>query len=345
MSSEEIRDISIRDILHEVISTEQEKHLQKEVAKRGVLRAGNTGIVLQDTGETAGSCQRVAHLRSALGIQLEAPTDANLLMWDGGIWNESYWLEKLKLHYGAERLKCEEEIPIKWNLPDGTPVSGRPDIVILNQDMQSPMLGLELKKICSVWTARDVSFDRGIPKGPKLAHLCQAAHYSKVLGGDAGPLPYKIIYTNYDNFASPLSFASAGTKEKMEKVMFPRPGEPGSENCEYNDAGWLKNVKPHHTIYDIAWDGDHVLYREEGAHGEWTSTPVTWSGIVAYYQSVVNVPKDLGPRPKTLSAVGTKLNYTTCGYCPAKDVCDTHEKKGYNQWLQAIRRLGSGIKK
>ena len=33
-----VTDINVRDILQEVISAEQEKHLQKEVVKRGVLR-------------------------------------------------------------------------------------------------------------------------------------------------------------------------------------------------------------------------------------------------------------------------------------------------------------------
>lgn len=353
--------ISVKNLLLEAVAREQEEHAAKEREKLGVLRAGNSGVMLTDkrgNEAPAGSCPRVAHLRT-LGINTDVPEIDKLIMWDGGINNEEYWYKKLSAVWTEGRIMREHEIPIEWTLPgtggqkiinargdeivtDPTKITGRPDMVLFKGEV--PMVGIELKGIASIWTARDVSFEQGIPKGPKLAHLCQAGHYSKKLGEKFNlpkPLPYRIIYSSYVNFPSPLMFAGDRQKENLEHKMFPPPGHPGSDLCEYNDKGWLKNVKPHHTIYEVEWGGDQLKFKEEGAD-KWNVSPVTWSGIEAFYKRVQDIPKDLGQRPLTLSGSGTKLNYSTCGYCPLQATCDKHEGSGYFRWLQEVRRTLNG---
>lgn len=343
--------INIRDLLAEAVAREQEDHATKEREKLGVLRAGNSGAMIEGRKgklQPVGACPRTTHLRT-LGIDIESPTDDKLIMWAGGYLNEEYWYQKLSATWKGVILR-EHEIPIEWFLDDKIKVTGRPDMVLCEAPAQiglKPVMGIELKGMASIWTARDVSFSQGVPQGPKMPHLCQAGHYSWKLGekyNNGVPLPYRIIYTSYVNFPSPLMFASDGTKEKMEHKMFPRPGEPGSEKCEYGDAGWLKNVLPHHMIYEIAWDmtdanrDGQLKFREEGSE-EWKVSMVTWGGIRRFYEKVRDVPLDLGERPLTLSSSGTKLNYSMCGYCPLQETCDNHEGEGYHRWIQQVRRL------
>lgn len=349
--------INIREMLARSMAREQAEHAEKEKLKLGVLRAGNSGVMIEAGRKglptPAGSCPRTAHLRS-LGIDLETPTDDKLIMFAGGFLNEDYWYAKLKADWEPGLILREHEIPIEWMSGD-TQVTGRPDMVLCDEInlpdengprfINVPVLGIELKGMASIWTARDVSFSQGVPQGPKMNHLCQAGHYSWKLGEKynlPAPLPYKIIYSSYVNFPSPLMFASDGTKEKMEHKMFPRPGDPGSEKCEYGDSGWLKNVIPHHMIYDIAWDmsedgtDGQLKFCEEGTD-KYISSPVTWGGIERYYEQVRRTSMDLGQRPVTQSSSGTKLNYSMCGYCPLEAVCDKHEGAGYERWLHEVK--------
>lgn len=344
---QEDQGISIAHLLNESYAVSQGEHYAREAIKAGNLRAGNSGAMVKcDDGSylPAGSCVRVAHLRT-LGVELEAADLPTLTMWDGGFNNEKFWLEKLTKVWKGPVLQ-EDDIPVEWTTSSGVKVTGRPDIVLLEatglETPPIPVLGLELKSIGSIWTLRDVSLNH--PAAPKFAHLCQAGHYSRRLGekfGSPEPLPYKIIYSAYVNF--PV----AGWAKKQ----FPLKGSPRSEFCAYNDKGEIKNTKPHHTIYDIAWDGDNLKFRLEQSdiltglpcsqnNSKWVVTPVTWSGIQSFFEraSLQQMQANFPDRPLTLSGHGVEADYSNCGYCPIQEVCTAYEEKGYNRWVQEVRR-------
>lgn len=342
------------------------EYVEKEKAKLGVLRAGSSGIIT-DKGEVAGNCLRKSHLRS-LGIELDPPTEDKLIMFDLGYASEDIVYEKLisALPEGHVVLR-EEEIPIEWLTTNGTKVTGRPDIVIcktekllstddrrlLRQETDSvskqevlvevaslevnkAVLGLELKSVHSVWVAREVLFNRK----PKLGNLVQSAHYMWKLN-----VPYKLTYTSY----SQLGQGMVGN-DWMAK-MFPRPGEPGSEFIEFNKKNQIKHIRQFEIVYDLKFDDDGILcYKLEAeSSSKWTKTIISRDGIESYFEFVSHMEGDktLGPRPAQLDTLGGKAGYKDCDYCPLKPTCDSHEKLGYDKWLEEVKKqeaLKSNVK-
>ena len=324
-----ISNIKALDLLSQAMAREQNKKAAEEQTKLGRLRGGNSGAILPGTTVAAGACARLAHLRM-LGVELEVIDDSKLLMFQGGFQNENVWVSYMRDIWPG-KVKVEDEIPISWETSTGIKVTGRPDLVLCDPNTEVPVLGFELKGVASVWTLRDIWTKDD--SGPKLAHICQAAHYSWKLGEQYNigkPLPYKIIYTSYVNFSMP-DFA---------RKFFPPPGYVESRYIEYNEKGEVKNTKPQAISYDIIWDGDQVKFRREDADDRdpWTPTPVTWRGIQKFYE--VASGTDLGPRPATLTAAGGRQNYSICGYCSLNEVCGKYEKSGwqYDRWLQDARR-------
>lgn len=343
----------------------REKHAEGETAKRGNLRVGTSGIV-SPTGEVAGSCIRKAHIRQ-LGIEMETLTEDKLLMFDLGFANEDVVYNKLvsSLPAGHVILR-EEEIPVEWMTANGTKVTGRPDIVICTEtDVGGnigvrPVLGIELKSVHSLWTARDVLFEGK----PKLSNLIQAAHYMWLLN-----VPYKLIYTAY----SQLGQGMAGTSDGWIVKMLPRPGEKNSEYIEYTyykkvtkeikgkqkevnskieRAEWdslpwqkrdysIKHVGQFDVIYDMRFSDEGVVQFKHESKQEWKDTIITRKGIEAFFNRTAEIATtgDLGPRPTAVDAVGNKANYSDCSYCKAKDTCDRTEKLGYSKWLEEVRKL------
>ena len=333
------------------------KHLEKEQRKLGVLRAGSTGM-LSEEGEIAGACHRVSHLRSK-GIEVDPPTDQAYIMFELGYANEDVIYKQIvdTLAPGESVLR-EEEIPISWKTSNGTLVTGRPDIVIcrgptkedenvleiiLSKDnprafpgdkvtraLMVPVTGIELKSVHSLWTARDVLF--GLK--PKLPNLAQAAHYMWKLGLSE----YKLMYKSY----SQLGQGMAGN-EWITK-MFPKPGEPGSEYVDYTESErnpgkyTIKHIKQFEIVYDLSFDkSGRLRYKPEGIDS-WTSTVITRKSIEDYFELVSKIEstKDLGPRPSAVDAVGKKLSYTQCKYCPLNKTCTTFQSKGYDKWMEEV---------
>lgn len=320
-------------------------YVEKEKAKLGNLRAGSTGM-MAETGDVAGSCHRKSHLRS-LGIEIEAPTEDKLIMFELGYANEDRIVEILNSSLGPDEILLrEEEIPIEWTTSNGTKVSGRPDIVIckvetttdpteqyttppsgsINSTIEKriPVLGLELKSVHSVWTARDVLFQRK----PKTANLLQAAHYMWKLG-----VPYKLIYRSYSQLGQ-------GGSDWLAR-MLPKPGEPLSEYIDYNDKGKMKHVKQFDWVYDLRFTSAGRLQYKLEAEDEklYTNTIITRDDIQRYFEYTSRMAEErtLGPRPMSIDPQGSKLNYTDCGYCPLQATCDEYEDKGYEQWLAMVR--------
>lgn len=381
-------EFKLKDLFAEARLRTKEERGAGEAEKQGYLRAGSSGIV-NSQGNVAGGCVRKAHVRS-LGIETEEISEDKLLMFDLGFANEDVIAQKIRkaLPDGYMLLR-EEEIPIQWSTTNGTQVSGRPDIVIcevsskkgmtnlsiqgsvdVDQGLQSmvlpaavPVLGLELKSVHSMWTARDVLFKQK----PKLSNLIQAAHYMWKLN-----VPYKLIYTSYSN----LGQGMAGTGGWILKQL-PRPGEKYSEYIEYSyfrkyqdkktgkdrntkvtreefDAlPWkereysIKNLKQFEMVYDLQFTGEGMLqYRAEGDSGKWTDTIVYRDDIERFFEVTSRVAEtgQLGPRPTAIDALGDEAGYSDCSYCPMNDIC-TREETNYSQWLEEVRKLSSSLKK
>lgn len=325
----------------------RQEYVRLDEKKRGYLRAGNSGIVLPGSGKSvqvAGSCHRIAHLRQ-LGIELDPPDDPTVIMFQVGTANEDIVYADLRQTCAVDEVILrEEEIPIEWFTSNQTRVTGRPDMVICRDEMVAvegdgvtaymnrrvPILGLELKSIASIWTTRSVL----IKREPKLAHLVQAGHYSWQLG-----VPFRLIYKQYA-----VQHPPAPTSYYDIRNDFPRPGEPGSEYCEYDSGGSLKSVRPYEIIYSLQFNEAGVLQMQSGEGGSnWVDTIVTRDGIREYYELVSNMPSaGPGPLPSNLTWNGERMGYSACKYCPLRTVC-SNRKQDYAQWLSAVQnRLASG---
>jgi hypothetical protein len=334
--------MNILELIAEARAAHRQEHVDKEKAKFGVLRAGSTGI-MSDENEVAGACHRVSLLRSK-GIEVDPPTWDKYIMFELGYANEDVIVNQLKKALPANyTVLVEEEVPIAWETSNGTKVTGRPDIVILNEKSEKVM-GLELKSVHSVWVAREVLFK----KQPKLANLAQAAHYMWKLG-----IPdYKLFYKSY----SQLGQGMAGNEWIVKQ--FPRPGEPGSEFVEFTEVSeaqaakgkgpTVKHIKQFEIIYDLKWDRNGRLqYRVEGNKGVWTHTVITKKSIEDYFELVSRMEssKNLGPLPVGIDASGDKLNYSQCKYCPLNQTCKEYSSKGYDKWMEQVVKITNENKK
>jgi hypothetical protein len=294
-------------------------HAEQEKTKVGILRAGNTGIITADGG-VAGKCARLTYLRYK-GIQVEEADHSRELMFAAGRSNEDSWLEVLRAADPTLVIKREEEIPIRWETASGVPVTGRPDIVIGHEKdgVFVPENGIELKQASSLWTVRDV----GIMMKPKMLHLMQAAHYSWQVG-----VPFELWYT------SRADFAVMGWAQKN----FPRPGEPGSDRCEYNEKGEIKKVLPFVKGYelDLTQKGQ-LRYRPVG-DGPWTYTVITRDSIEGYFELIplMDSVGVLPPAPINIEADGQKGGYSICSYCPLQATCESYKGKKVSEWMSKV---------
>lgn len=310
----------IEDLFDEGVRLSIDAHAALEKQKVGLLRAGNTGIAaLNAKGdmEVAGKCHRQTMLR-LLGIAAEDADYSKELMFDSGRGNEDLWYSVLSKSYKDGVILREEEVPIQWTTSNGTPVSGRPDLVLCTTD-KKPVLGLELKLICSFWTARSVLLGE-----PKTMHLMQAAHYSWQLG-----VPFELWYT------SRVDWPVMGWAGKH----LPKPGEPGSEHIELDDKGEPRKVVPFKLGFVLTTDEEGFIhYSVVGREEQPIKSIVSVQRIKDYYEFVSRMVQDktLGPRPQNLTAQGDKASWSFCSYCPLKSTCDAHESD-FDTWLQAAK--------
>jgi hypothetical protein len=243
----------------------------------------------------------------------------------------------------------EEEIPIEWFTSNGTKVTGRPDMVVCKREetlvgtsdtgnfytqTTTPLWGVELKSVHSVWVSRDVLGENR----PKVENLLQAAHYAWKVG-----VPFKLAYKQYSIQEIPGWKGAKGMPGWSQK-LFPKPGMPGSEFIDYEKG----RVQQYEIVYeiDIAQDSRGTIrYRKESIANDtpWTKTLLCRADIERYYYfaSKMSQEEKLGPRPMAIGADGKEKNYSKCDYCPLEPVCSSHEGKGYQAWLQEVKtKLG-----
>lgn len=294
---------------------DKSKHQETEQQKLGNLRAGDSGAMSRQ-GDVMGGCHRRAYVRTQLGIEVDPPSRDRLIMFELGKANETIWVDKLKRVWPGT-IKQEEETPIEWKTSNGKKVTGRPDIVLCDKDGK-PMLGIEHKAACSLWTAREVSFELS----PKTKHMLQAAHYAWQL-----KVPYRLVYTQYVDYAMP-DFA---------RKFFPTD----DPRVSLNDKGQVKAILPHETIYEIEiGKKGEVFYRlESGYDIPWSAATFSTEDIERFYEfvSMMEEKKTLGPRPISVKPSGEKMAYKDCQYCPLQEICDKHENS-WEKWNDEIKR-------
>lgn len=306
----------------------QEEHAAHEVTKRGVLRAGSTGLLLPD-GSVVGKCARQTYLRLE-GIEAGEDDASREFMFAAGRTNEDSWIDLFRrAGIAPENIKREEEIPISWVTRSGRTVSGRPDIVLGEPYAGGwrPEKGIELKLVSSLWTARDVA----IKQKPKAMHLMQAAHYSWKLGD----IPFELWYT------SRADFAINGWAQKQ----FPKQGQQGSHVCQYNEKGEVMKTIPFIVGYELGWNKGRLEYRALAGGKDWVSTIITKQAIQEYFELVDEMTRTdkLPPRPINVSATGEKGSYSICSYCPLQQVCDKKEGAGKAAWVEEVKRWAPSI--
>ena len=296
------------------------EHAVKEAAKLGHFRGGSAGLLTED-GTLYGKCPRVAYLRSQ---GLEEPVDDNTReVFEAGYANEVIVLDLLRRGAAAHDPDLEvadgDGIALTYQLPDGTPVSCRPDALVRVRETGQPVAGFEFKMAASLWSWTAVHYDRR----PRSDHLIQAGHYSLRAGG----APFVLLYSCRAEF-------HLSTAPKWLQSKFP----PGVYDVEYKDDGATPlKLRPANRAYELTWRADGRLqYWTDGLDAP-VPTEVTADAIERYYLRVAEIRDtlQLGPRPSGMAVDGSK-SFMPCDYCDLKPVCDAHEATGAT-WLDHAR--------
>lgn len=290
----------------------RDQHNEGETEKKGTLRGGSSGI-LTSTGEVYGTCPRISYLRK-LGFQVEVEPYADILF-AAGYANED--IVAAELEAAGETIKREEEVPVVWSTENGTVVSGRPDIIIM--DGETKKVGLELKLISSIWTAKSVlgTYE------PKSDHLIQAAHYSW-----QHEIPWKLLYANRAYW-------------HINYNKFLTTAFQGNEYCE-DKEGRPFRVLPAYLPFDVEWQEGSLYYSKEGVDDK-IPTVITKEGIEAYYEAVSRLTPEsnLPPIPVAKHVNGGK-SYKPCDYCPLAAVCEKYQEEKLSRWTdEAILEINT----
>jgi hypothetical protein len=354
---------SVRQMYLDGLAEYIREHSQLETLKEGTLRGGSTGFITPDgvvLGD-ASSCPRRAALRS-LGYDVDPTTPENQMMFDAGLANEDQFLARMRSQWPGEVLQ-EEETPINWTTSNGLPVSGRPDLVLL-QDGEL-RIGVEHKGVFSLWTARDV-----MEQKPKWNNLLQATHYMLKLGLSK----YELIYTNRSYFAvnemaakllpnygetnsqyidyrftqwRPKKRGDGYTPGKITEAEYLAGVAAGNRRIQCGDKGWQMefqaqhgNVTPFCISYEMRLsDSGFVEWRDTRLE-KWNTTVINWTGIERFYTVTASMVLDettsMPPKPVKVKGDGTRTNYSGCDYCPLNTKCNRNEIKTFGQLKNLI---------
>lgn len=334
----------------------QAEHDALEVTKVGKLRAGNAGI-MTEAGEFIGKCPRLTFLRFK-GIKVDDGEDSKEHMFAAGRGNEDIWMDKIKRGWPGKILR-EEEIPTHWQTASQVAVTGRPDMVLCDTEGK-PELGIELKRISSINTAKTVLMDGH----PKIEHVIQAVHYSWQIG-----VPFEIWYTSdvnwhptdwlkksFPNSLNPAwndlvrteSFEIGYYKNILSKNnrMYQKAisREEFSEGVHGTGPGQVvagvKKLLPFLVGYELKITNSAVYYRGAGSKDEWKVTHVSVDNIKRYYDFIsgMEATDELPPPPRHIDITGEELPWDPALFCPLGDLCcgDKSNEKSVKNWLVKV---------
>lgn len=300
---------------------------EKLEAQRGTYHVGGTGIIT-DEGDCIGPCPRSA-LARVLGY--ERPIEPNrMFMFALGKANEDTCYADLEA--AGAHFRKEGDILCSWRTRAGTLVEGHPDCDIGTRTVDSMTLEevyepeevIEMKSVCSLWTARNVLFDRT----PKMDHVIQAGHYMWQTG-----LPATIWYRSGVDWP----VATGGSNGWLQK-MFNNP--EFKEYVTYNARGEVKKVNPFQVFFSLKWGPDGAEWQSLDNELHKGTTLVLPDSIERYYDMMddMQARKHLGPRPAKLEADGKKMFWDRCdpAYCPWSAICDKCECD-YDKWFETIK--------
>ena len=293
--------IFLKSFLDKATALSHEEHEEKEEEAKGTLRAGYTGAIL-DSGEVIGKCHRVSLVRYLRLVAEDSPVNTpSQFFFALGYANEQSWVDSIsKALPAGMSMKCEEDTPTEWKTPQGVSVTGRPDIVLFQNE--TPVLGVELKALAADNAAAGIKYDK-----PKTQHLLQAGHYSWQLG-----IPFNLVYTWYSQTYLPF-WAQKKFKDKLEgKVLYP----------------FVKEFR-------LGWENGKLYYMDGDTK---VITLLTVEAIQNYYELVVDMEtqKSLYTRPANLEIDGSPSQFNMCTYCPLQEYCDKYEHD-YELWTDKIR--------
>lgn len=331
------------ELVHLGFSLRDVKRATDEAVKTPAYRAGNSGA-LSPNGEPIGACPRLAMLRY-YRIESEAHATAIKFMFDGGLGNEDLWVKLLEdAGVPSSSILREEQLATSWYTTSGVPVTGRPDIGLLDSEGRLTRC-LELKQASSLWTGKAV-----LGEGkPKDAHLIQAAHYFWQINQpgympegrpDAAPVEgrivgYELWYVSRAIF--PIGRTFTGFFRKLLKGL-------GNfiEWADNSDVE-IKSLLPFKVGYRLDWDtSGRLIYQRldiDGTEGQWETTLITADSIRSFYEHV-DASRRLNKLPKRVSKLDVKghtKSYSNCKYCPLSQVCDKSETKGLDAWLFDVK--------
>lgn len=248
-----------------------EDHTEREQAKLHTLRGGSAGCLLSD-GSVLGACPHKT-LARFMGYQMNVELAQNYF--DAGVANEFVWERNFVAALGKDRVRCEEDIPVTYQLGKYK-ITGRPDLVVgdIADGTWTPSYGYELKSAHTLKSASKKLYGWEVSDD----HLCQAGFYAKVLD-----VPYSILYNVHLTGELPDDLAEKYGQNALE-------------------AGKLE--------IPIRWVDDVLHYQLP--NGKIVKTLITWQGILDFYQAVVEMyeTKQVGIlRQALVTATGNRLYY------------------------------------
>jgi hypothetical protein len=318
---------SAKDLYLKGRQLEISEHEAQEVHKKHTLRGGSSGCISK-SGDVYGTCHRKAWARFS-GLQ-SSPEDIAYTWFDAGYGNEDIWLKKMEravADLGPQfSVKSEEECPIKWEAA-GVPVTGRPDIMVF--EGETPVLGVELKVVCTVNSAINVH----CKDEPKIDNLIQAAHYSM-----AHNCPFNLVYSFRSRSRVP-GWAER-YKDKLT-LSYEKTFENSKTGRKFTKREYA--IEPFIKEFKIGFEDDVIFYIKE--NGEKVITNFTASGIKKYYELVAKIGenKDLHTRVANKDLEGNILPYDPCNYCPLQEACDNFEND-YDSWMDKVKLICEGDK-
>ena len=308
------------------MSDDQEEQIRHDIKELKTVKkqwhVASIGTVLPD-GNTIGECPRKAILRY-LGIKTSAISTAKSVMFEGGRLNELVWEQKLKrVHSGI--VWAGDEKPNDPRIVSDGNLIGHVDVLLCDSSGKIET-GIELKTVCSLWTAVSVF----VEKQPKLEHLIQSGLYMKLLGLSE----YKLAYTQYVNYYSPeYDFIAQKVNGQFGEFI---------ESKTHKKKEIPKNFLSRRKIYDVKLDfRGYVDFKEE--HGEETKySPIDVSTCQKYIELCETAINDNSlPAPSlALDCLGNKCNYKKCQYCDLSEICGSDKLKD-NPTLSNLIRLSS----